>query len=145
VDPASASADATPAPAPRSAVPATILLVEDEAAVRQMAGQLLKRAGYTVLAASSPTEASAIFEKEPARIDLLLTDVVMADMHGPELAERLTAQRPDLGVVFISGYRDTMASTSMGDDRVAFLSKPFTAAALIATVQTVLAASASAG
>jgi signal transduction histidine kinase len=141
VDPASASADATPAPAPRSVVPATILLVEDEAAVRQMAGQLLKRAGYTVLAASSPTEASAIFEKEPARIDLLLTDVVMADMHGPELAERLTAQRPDLGVVFISGYSDTMASTSTGDDRVAFLSKPFTAAALIATVQTVLAVS----
>jgi signal transduction histidine kinase len=116
---------------------ATILLVEDEAAVREMAGQLLERAGYTVLAASSPSEASAIFAKEQARIALLLTDIVMPEMHGPALAERLTAERPDLGVVFMSGYSDAMPGTD--DDRMVFLPKPFTAATLIGTVQAVLA------
>jgi signal transduction histidine kinase/ActR/RegA family two-component response regulator len=132
--------DTTVAPAPvPSAMPATILLVEDEAAVREMAGHLLERAGYTVLAASSPSEASAIFEKEQARISLLLTDIVMPDMHGPALAERLTARRPDLPVVFVSGYSEAMAETGSGDGRIAFLAKPFTAAGLIATVQAVLA------
>jgi len=136
---ATAATTSTPASIP-SAAPATILLVEDEAAVREMAGGLLKRAGYTILPAASPSEALAIFEKEQARISLLLTDVVMADMHGPELAERLTSQRPELRVVFISGYSDALSGTSAGDGQAAFLSKPFTAAALIATVQGALAA-----
>jgi signal transduction histidine kinase/CheY-like chemotaxis protein len=123
-----------------SAAPATILLVEDEAAVREMAGGLLKRAGYTTLPAATPAEALAIFEKEQARIGLLLTDVVMADMHGPELAERLTKQSPELRVVFISGHSDALSETATGVGNAAFLSKPFTAAALIATVQGALAA-----
>ena len=80
--------------------PATILLVEDEAAVREMATRLLERAGYTVLAASTPSEACAIFEAEPARISLLVTDIVMPGMHGPVLAERLvsSASRSESGV-----------------------------------------------
>jgi two-component system cell cycle sensor histidine kinase/response regulator CckA len=122
-----------------SAAPATILLVEDEAAVREMAGGLLKRAGYTILPASSALEALAIFEREQARISLLLTDVVMADLHGPELAERLRRQRPELRVVFISGYSDALSGTSAEDGNATFLSKPFTAATLIATVQGALA------
>ena len=61
-------------------------------------------------------------------------------MHGPALAERLTSQRPELRVVFISGYSDALSGTSAGDGQAAFLSKPFTAAALIATVQGALAA-----
>ena len=136
------SAPAATAPALRSipcAAPATILLVEDEAAVREMAGGLLKRAGYAILPASSPSEALAIFEKEQTRISLLLTDVVMADMHGPELAERLTNRHPELRVVFISGYNDALSGTSVDEGNAAFLSKPFTAAALIATVQSALA------
>jgi len=126
------------APPPRqvlSAAPATILLVEDEDAVREMATRMLERAGYIVLAASRPSEACAIFEAEPARISLLLTDVVMPEMHGPVLAERLVTQRPDLRVVFVSGYSDAMPGTTAGGARIAFLPKPFTASALIAAVQ----------
>lgn len=132
---AKAAIDAAP-----SSVPATILLVEDESGVREMAGRLLERAGYTVLAAASPSQASAIFEAEQSRISLLLTDIVMPEMHGPELADRLTAQRPDLPVVFVSGYSDAMPGTDARKGRVAFLAKPFSAADMIATVEAVLAA-----
>ena len=110
-----AAPETAPSPGPcASAPPATILLVEDEAAVRKMTAQMLERAGYTVLAASTPSEACAIFEAEQARINLLLTDIVMPEMHGPVLAERLVAQRPDLRVVFVSGYSDTMPGTGVG-------------------------------
>jgi signal transduction histidine kinase len=131
-----AAPDIAPPPEPKpSAAPATILLVEDETAVRTMAAKMLERAGYTVLAASTPSEACAIFEAEPARISLLLTDIVMPEMHGPVLAERLVAQRPDLPVVFVSGYSDSMPGAGSGGGRMAFLPKPFTASALIAAVQ----------
>jgi len=126
---------ATPSRTVPSAEPATILLVEDEAAVRQLAAQILERAGYTVLAASTPSEACAIFEAEPARISLLLTDVVMPEMHGPVLARRLVAQRPDLPVVFVSGYSDTMPVSESFGAPMAFVPKPFTGSALIAAVQ----------
>ena len=118
--------------------PATILLVEDEAAVRRMAAQMLERAGYTVLAASTPSEAFAIFDAEHSRIRLLVTDIVMPEMHGPVLAERLVAQSPDLRVVFVSGYSDTMPGTGASGGRMAFLPKPFTAAALVGAVHGVL-------
>jgi two-component system cell cycle sensor histidine kinase/response regulator CckA len=91
-----------------------------------------------VLAASTPSEACAIFEAQQERINLLLTDIVMPEMHGPVLAERLVAQRPDLGVVFVSGYNDTILGTGSGGGRRAFLPKPFTASALIAAVEGVL-------
>jgi two-component system, cell cycle sensor histidine kinase and response regulator CckA len=131
---------ATPDTAPRTktvlaAAPGTVLLVEDEASVRRMAAQMLERAGYTVLAASTPSEAFAIFEAEQARINLLLTDIVMPEMHGPVLAERLAARRPELRVVFISGYTDAMPGSGPGAGHVAFVAKPFTTATLIAAVQ----------
>ena len=134
------SPDTAPAPghAP-AAAPATILLVEDEDAVRGMTAGMLERAGYTVLAASTPSEACAIFETEQAHISLLLTDIVMPEMHGPLLAERLVARRPDLRVLFVSGYSDAMPRTAAGGARMAFLPKPFTAAALLAAVQRALA------
>ena len=134
------SPDTAPAPghAP-AAAPATILLVEDEDAVRGMTAGMLERAGYTVLAASTPSEACAIFETEQAHISLLLTDIVMPGMHGPVLAERLVARRPDLRVLFVSGYSDAMPRTAAGGARMAFLAKPFTAAALLAAVQRALA------
>ena len=136
----SGSPDTAPAPgqAP-AAAPATILLVEDEDAVRAMTAGMLERAGYTVLAASTPSEACAIFETEQAHISLLLTDIVMPEMHGPVLAERLVTQRPDLRVLFVSGYSDAMPRTAAGGARMAFLPKPFTAAALLAAVQRALA------
>ena len=132
---ARAAAALDPVPA---AIPATILLVEDEEAVRRMTGRLLTRAGYTVLAANGPSEALSIFAEHHANIDLLLTDIVMPEMHGPALAERLTATRPDLPVLLVSGYSETMAATNPPDGRPAFLPKPFTADALIAAVQQVL-------
>ena len=121
-----------------SPVTATILIVEDDAGVRTMTAQMLERAGYTVLAAGTPSEAFAIFEADHARIDLLLTDIVMPEMHGPALAERMVAQRSDLRVIFVSGYSDAMPVAESDGNRVAFLGKPFTAAALIAAVQAAL-------
>jgi two-component system cell cycle sensor histidine kinase/response regulator CckA len=118
---------------------ATILLVEDEDAVRFMTAHMLTRAGYHVLAASGPEDAIAIFELHADRIDLLLTDVVMPGMHGPELAGRLAARRPDLPVVFVSGYSDQMPPLAVVSSRAAFVPKPFTASNLISTLQGVLA------
>ena len=105
-----------------------------------MTGQLLARAGYEVLAAAGPSEALAMFGEHQGDIGLLLTDVVMPEMHGPALAERLTAQRPDLRVLFVSGYSEGMPDSASG--RVAFLPKPFTADALIAAVQNALSSDA---
>jgi signal transduction histidine kinase/ActR/RegA family two-component response regulator len=124
---------------PRSPVAGTILVVEDEAAVRGATTRMLERAGYTVLAAATPSDACTIFEAERARINLLLTDIVMPDMHGPALAERLLAVRSDLPVVFVSGYSDTMPPAEAGGTRATFLAKPFTAAELIGAVQDALA------
>jgi two-component system, cell cycle sensor histidine kinase and response regulator CckA len=120
-----------------AAAAATILLVEDEGAVREMAARTLERAGYTVIAVSRPSEAFAIFQTEQARISLLLTDIVMPEMHGPVLAERLVTQHPDLRVVFVSGYNEIVPGTA-GGARMPFLPKPFTAAALIAAVNSAL-------
>lgn len=124
-----AVAAAAPAAAPPPvrvpvATPARILLVEDEAAVRRMTARMLERAGYAVLAASTPSEARAIFETREAQISLLVTDIVMPGMHGPDLAERLVAQSPDLAVVFVSGYSDTMPGTGSDGERVAFVPRP---------------------
>ena len=135
---------APPAPAPLEPEPppvaATILLVEDEAPVRKMTALMLEHAGYTVLAASTPSEASAIFDVEPSRIDLLLTDVVMPEMHGPALAERLAARRHDLRVLFVSGYSDAMPGSPAGaGTRPGFLPKPFTSEELIGAVRNALA------
>jgi PAS domain S-box-containing protein len=119
---------------------ATILLVEDEAAVRDLTAQMLSRAGYRVLSAATPGEACALFERHAADIDLLLTDVVMPEMHGPVLAERLVARRPDLRVLFVSGYSDAMPASATATDRVTFLGKPFTPSRLVSTVAELLMA-----
>jgi PAS domain S-box-containing protein len=121
---------------------ATILLVEDERAVRDMTTQLLSRAGYRVLPAATPGQAIALFEQHAADIDLLLTDVVMPEMHGPALAERLAATRPDLRVLFVSGYSDAMPASATATGRVAFLAKPFAASRLVTTIAELLTASA---
>ena len=131
-----------PAPTPPSSVgaatPATILLVEDEVPVRKTTARMLERAGYTVLAAATASEACDIFEQERWRVDLLLSDIVMPGMHGPVLAERLLAQRPDLRVLLVSGYSDVMPETRGGRVKAIFLAKPFTAAALLAAVREAL-------
>ena len=133
---------APPAPAPpaepasiriarRAAKLATILLVEDENGVRETTARILTHAGYKVIATETPAEALEVFAGAPAGVDLLLTDVVMPDMHGPELAERLLESRPELPVVFVSGYSDVMPATATATARMAFVPKPFAAAALV--------------
>jgi len=142
VAPASAETRAAVPPRPRAARPAgrqpTILLVEDESGVRDTTARILSHAGYNVIATGAPAEALDAFDRKPASIDLLLTDVVMPEMHGPELAERLLARRPELPVVFMSGYSDVMPATATATARMAFVPKPFAAAGLVSTVERLL-------
>ncbi len=125
----------SPAPAAVAAAPhrrgATVLLVEDEDSVRSVTSGILSRAGYRVLAAATPGEASGIFDEHGAEIDLLVTDVVMPEMHGPALAQQFIARRPDLRVLFVSGYSDSPPLAAMAPGRSAFLAKPFAAPGLV--------------
>jgi signal transduction histidine kinase/CheY-like chemotaxis protein len=135
-----AAPPAAPVPKPQAASAATILLVEDESGVRNTTERILKRAGYRVLAAANAAEASALFDVHSGSLDLLLTDVVMPGMHGPELAARLAAIRPSLPVIFVSGHIDSMPSLPVVSSRAAFVAKPFTAASLVEAVEGLLRA-----
>ncbi|HEX5964184.1 MAG TPA: PAS domain-containing protein [Gemmatimonadales bacterium] len=117
----------------------TILLVEDEQAVRNVATRVLMNQGYFVLAACNGEEALAIAEKVGGAIDLILTDVVMPDMAGPELVERLLERWPGLRVVYMSGYaRGDKVRAGMQDQETSFLQKPFSADSLVVMVREVL-------
>jgi PAS domain S-box-containing protein len=118
----------------------SILLVEDEDAVRVIVSTVLRRQGYHVLEAATPTVAIAIFAQHNGDIDMLLTDVVMPEMSGPALAQRLIGLRPGLRVLFISGYADVAMQPQVGGPNVSFLSKPFQASALTARVAQMLGA-----
>jgi two-component system, cell cycle sensor histidine kinase and response regulator CckA len=116
----------------------TILLVEDEDAVRAIVGAVLRRRGYQVLEASTPLAACEIFEQHQEEIDLLVTDVVMPEMNGPALAQRLVALRPELRILFISGYANMVAPIDPDNQNLGFLSKPFEASVLAARVREML-------
>jgi len=117
----------------------TILLVEDEETVRLLVGTVLQQAGYTVLDASNGTVAFLLAGEHPGRVHLLITDVVMPEMGGRQLVERLTALRPDLKVLYLSGYTDdAVVRHGVLQAEVAFLQKPFTMAALTSKVRQVL-------
>jgi PAS domain S-box-containing protein len=117
----------------------TVLLVEDEAGVRKLARHLLESQGLNVLDAGNGPEALALAARRPGRIDLLVTDVIMPHMSGRELADRLTGQRPDLKVLFLSGYsQDVIGNQGILPEGVAFLSKPFTPAALAEQIHSLL-------
>ncbi|HUF13952.1 MAG TPA: PAS domain S-box protein [Longimicrobiales bacterium] len=116
----------------------TVLLVEDEASVRQIGLRILRRAGYTVLEAANGGEALLIARNSP-RLDILVTDLVMPRMSGFSLAEELKGLRPDLRVLFMSGYSEDAASGNVPlDPAAAFLEKPFTAPALTGAVRRTL-------
>jgi PAS domain S-box-containing protein len=128
---------------PRRIVPRrgheTVLLVEDEAALREITQELLELDGYRVLTAQDGAHALDISRLEPAPIDLLLTDVVMPGMSGPELADRILLQRPRTKVLFISGYTaDAIDHHGVGDGGTSLLHKPFTSEALSWKVREVL-------
>jgi signal transduction histidine kinase/CheY-like chemotaxis protein len=103
----------------------TVLLVEDDAAVRGLAREVLQEQGYTVLAAGSGAEALEAVEHHADKIDLLLTDVIMPGMAGDELVEHLRLRLPGLKVVFVSGYANESIPKIITDGHTAFLQKPF--------------------
>lgn len=117
----------------------TILLVEDEEQLRSIASNVLRRSGYSVLSAQHPGEALLICETQLAPIDLLLTDVVMPQMSGPELAKRLAPTRPDMKVLCMSGYTDdSIVRHGVLASGGAYLQKPFTPDSLLRKVRAVL-------
>jgi PAS domain S-box-containing protein len=117
----------------------TVLLVEDEAGVRRVARLALERQGYNVLAASGGREAIGIAEQHGDAIDLLLTDLVMPEMSGRELAEILRARRPRLAVLMMSGFvEDDFVRHGVVTAEVAFLHKPFSLGELAQAVRDVL-------
>jgi CheY-like chemotaxis protein len=104
----------------------TILLVEDELGVRQLVSEMLQRLGYRILPAAGGVDAIHLFEQHRGSIDLLVTDVIMPQMSGRELAQRLKLQQPSLKVLYISGYTDDMlAHHGVLESNVFLLQKPF--------------------
>jgi hypothetical protein len=116
----------------------TILLVDDEEGVRKLVFAILQAHGYQVIEANNGQNALAAYEKNAHKIDLVLTDVVMPQMNGFELGDRLAEARPQLKILYMSGYRDNPIGNSPGDANRAFLHKPFTPDALLHKVRQLL-------
>jgi PAS domain S-box-containing protein len=117
----------------------TILLVEDDEIMRSLTRQLLQEHGYTVFEANDGKSALEWVESHPSPIDLLLTDVVMRRMSGPELVERLRTSHPTLKIVYMSGYTgELIAEREVLKRGITLLEKPFTRTALLNTIHTTL-------
>jgi CheY-like chemotaxis protein len=117
----------------------TILLVEDEDAVRSLVREMLNSQGYNILEAASPSEAMSMASECREPIHLLLTDVVMPGMRGPDLAKALILSRPNMRVLFMSGYSDgSFLSYGELGNSAAYIQKPFAAAALAKTIREML-------
>ncbi|HTA21318.1 MAG TPA: response regulator, partial [Polyangia bacterium] len=117
----------------------TILLVEDDDQVRVVARSVLARSGYHVIEARNAGEALLHSERHPGTIHLLLSDVVMPQMSGPELARRLASARPDMKVLCMSGYTDdSIVRHGVLESHLAFLQKPITPDTLTTKVREVL-------
>jgi CheY-like chemotaxis protein len=122
--------------APASGGTETILLVEDDPSVRELSRLILERRGYEMLVAADPIEALAIVEGHPEPIHLLVSDVVMPSLSGPELARRVRELRPGLRTLFLSGYTEELVGAKGALKGVdGFLSKPFTPDALARKVR----------
>jgi CheY-like chemotaxis protein len=116
----------------------TILVVEDGDAVRNLVCLMLVQNGYGVLEARDGRDALRVCEMHPEPIQLVLTDLVMPNMKGADLAERLRRARPGLRVLLMSGYTDEPVVQRLCRDSVAFLPKPFTSVELVNKVRQVL-------
>ncbi|HTW67100.1 MAG TPA: response regulator [Bryobacteraceae bacterium] len=112
----------------------TILLVEDQEGVRRVVEMMLKRHGYNVLSSASSQDALELADRHAGEIHLLITDMVMPGMSGRKMAECLVQRRPDLKVLYVSGYGDASTSTSAAD----FLQKPFSTEELAVKVREIL-------
>ncbi len=119
----------------------TVLLVEDDAAVRKLAQAVLEERGYTVLVAGDGMEALAMVDGQSGGIDLLVTDVIMPGMAGDELVEHMRLRRPDLKVVFVSGYASESIPKIVTNAKTSFLQKPFPVQDLIRKVYEMIAGS----
>jgi CheY-like chemotaxis protein len=129
--------DEAPEPSPRGSE--TILLVEDEAGVRNLAKTILQTQGYTVLEAAQGEEALRLSGQHEGLIHLMVTDMVMPEMNGRELAERLKPLRPNMKILFVSGYTEkAIGHHGELDPGMAFLQKPFTPQTLARKVRQVL-------
>lgn len=130
---------AQPAEPPLAAQKETILLVEDEEVLRNLARIVLRKNGYTVLEAAHGAEGLAICQSHEGTIDLLVTDVVMPVLNGRELADRVAVLRPETKVLYVSGYTtDAVVRNGVYADSVHFLHKPFTPDTLLGKVREVL-------
>jgi len=119
-----------------SGPPRTILLVDDEVALRGLIGHMLQTAGFEVLQAGGGREALALVRAHSGPIDLLITDLSMPEMGGRELARRLEDLRPEVRNLYISGHTDEILGI---DELEGFLEKPFTRDSLIRKVEALLA------
>jgi signal transduction histidine kinase len=117
---------------------ATVLIAEDEEGVRELASEFVSSAGYTVLTAKDGIEALEIAERSPGSIHLLITDVVMPKMRGPELAKRLKALQPYLRIVYMSGYLEYNSGNGQFLEEGFFLQKPFSRNTLVSKVDEAL-------
>jgi two-component system cell cycle sensor histidine kinase/response regulator CckA len=119
---------------------ATILLVDDDEHVLELAEEILQAAGYTVLKAVNGSQAVTLSERHQGRIHVLVTDMVMPEMSGQALAQQLATRRPDLRVLYMSGYASGIkAPDALARLPAAFLPKPFSAAELADKVRDLLA------
>lgn len=117
----------------------TVLVVEDDDMVRNLVRETLERDGYTVIDANSPVEARRASDNYNGTIHLLITDVIMPKTNGRELAEQLTKRRPNMKVLYMSGYTDSaIASSGVLEKEKAFLEKPFTPVSLTSKVRDIL-------
>lgn len=116
-----------------------MLLVEDDASVRTVAGRMLKNYGYTVQEAANGAEALHICAEYPNPIHLVITDIVMPDMNGKEIARRVAASRPGIGILYMSGYLDdTVLPDGVVKTVSGYIQKPFTEESLCSKVRSVL-------
>jgi PAS domain S-box-containing protein len=141
VEAAPAAPQGAVAPLEHAPAHETVLLVEDEASLRELAREVLEAGGYTVLEAANGAEALALAERHNGDIHLLVTDVVMPRLGGRAVAERLASLRPRLRVLYLSGYTDdAVLQQGVVAEDVAFLQKPFTPDNLLGRVRQVLGA-----
>lgn len=113
---------------------AVILLVEDELMVRTITGEVLSHAGYRVLETSNPREALRVAHQHQGHIDVLLTDIVMPEMNGADLAKHMLSQQPDLVTIFMSGYAEPEVLKRANLSTAVHIQKPFTVGMLLTSV-----------